>query len=295
MTANIIRGMPMDAYHATKALSAGGAWTLIQECPAQFWYESPWNPNVIPANKLEFDIGTAAHLAILETDRLADRVACIDAKDYKTVAARVARDWAYNNDRVPLLPKQLDIVRRLAEAVRADPWASDLLDDCEPEMSIFWDDERHGIRCKARPDLVTRDGAVIGDIKTAITANPRAFQRAAVNNGHFLRAPWYIDGYERATGRRVHDYWFIIVAKDPPHLVSTCRLGERAIEWGRLMIRRAVGVFAECSRSGQWPNYCQQPQTLELPTWAEFQLQDRHESGEFTTEDARRSMEFART
>jgi hypothetical protein len=191
-----------------------------------------------------------------------------------------------------LLPHQLDLVRHLAEAVRADPWASDLLYGAEPEMSIFWDDERHGIRCKARPDLVTRDGAVIGDIKTAPTANPRAFQRAAVNNGHFLRAPWYIDGYERATGRTIYDYWFIIVAKDPPYLVSTCRLGVRAIEWGRMMICRALNVFDECRRTGEWPNYCPEPVTLELPTWAEFQLQDRSESGEFTTDDARRSTEF---
>jgi hypothetical protein len=291
MTANIVRNMPMDAYHATQALSASGAWTLIQECPAQFWYDSPWNPDLVPDNSPEFDIGTATHLAVLEQDRLAERVACIDAKDYKTRAAQEARKWAYDSGLVPLLPHQLDLVRHLSAAVRADPWAADLLDGAEPELSIFWNADR-GVRCKARPDLVTRDGSVIGDIKTCPTANPRVFQRVAFNSGHFLRAPWYIDGYEMATGQHIHDYWFIIVAKEPPHLVSTLRLGERAIEWGRMMIRKSLALFDECQRVGEWPNYCREPATLELPTWAEFQLQDRNESGEFSAEDARRSMEF---
>ncbi len=291
MIANIVRDMPMDDYHAAPALSASGAWTLIQECPAQFWYESSWNPNFVPETGLEFDVGTATHLAILETDKLAERVACIDAKDYRTKAAQEARELAYESRLVPLLPHQLELVRHLAEAVRADPWAADLLDGAEPELSIFWDAD-HGIRCKARPDFVTRDGAVIGDVKTCPTANPRDFQRAAFNMGHFLRAPWYMDGYEIAMGQRVHDYWFILVGKEPPHLVSTIRLGERAREWGRMMVRRALSLFDQCQRSGDWPNYCPEPATLELPTWAEYQLQDRSESGEFTVDDARRAREF---
>ncbi len=292
MTANLVRDMPMESYHAVPALSASGAWTLIQECPAQFWYDSPWNPNAVPTHGLEFDIGTATHLAILETDKLAERVACIAAKDYRTTAAQEARDWAYESGLVPLLPQQLDLVRHLAEAVRADPWAADLLDGAESELSIFWDDARRLVPCKARPDLVTRDQAVLADIKTCPTANPRAFQRTAFNSGYFLRAAWYIDGYQMATGKMIHDYWFVLVGKDPPYLVSTLRLGQRAIEWGRMMVRRSVAVFDQCQRSGDWPNYCPEPTTLELPTWAEYQLQDRSESGEFTADDARRSLEF---
>jgi len=291
MTTNLIRDMPMEAYHAVQALSASGAWTLIQECPAQFRYESPWNPDFVPKNKMEFDIGTAAHLLILETDKLADRVACIDAKNYKTKAAQEARAWAYESGLVPLLPHQLDVVKRMADAVRANPKARDLLEGAEMELSVFWDTD-NGIRCKARPDFVTHGGTVMGDIKTALTANPRAFQRAAFNLGHFFRAPWYLDGYEMALARRIDEYWFIIVAKEPPHLVSTRRLGERAIAWGQMMIRHSLNVFEKCWRTGQWPSYPEEPETLDLPTWAEYQLTDREQAGEFTDEDARRANEW---
>jgi hypothetical protein len=283
----------MDDYHAVRALSASGAWTLIQECPAQYWFESPWNPDFAPKNSLVFDIGTATHLAVLEPDQLGRRVACIDAKDYKTRLAQEARDWAYASGLVPLLPQHVDLVRHLSAALRADPWAADLLEGCEPELSVFWNADI-GVPCKARPDFVTRDRAVLGDIKTCPTANPRAFQRTAFNSGYFLRAAWYIDGYEQATGSTVHDYWFVIVGKEPPYLVSTLRLGPRAIEWGRMTVRRALAIFRKCSQTGHWPTYCLEPSTLELPTWAEYQLHERNEAGEFTADDARLSMEFLR-
>jgi hypothetical protein len=175
--------------------------------------------------------------------------------------------------------------------------AGSLFDGGSSEVSFFWN--AHGTPCKARADYITADGAVIVDIKTATSANPRAFQKAAFDRGHFLRAPWYLDGYELVAGPARRDYWFVVVAKDPPHLVTTCRLDPRAIEWGRIMIRRAIDLFAECHGKGDWPPYCAEPATLTLPSWAEFQLADREQAGEFEPRSRRpsktmaeRSMEF---
>lgn len=290
MSGNIIRGMPESEYHALRALSASGAWTMIQECPAQFWHDSPWNPNFVPKNKRDFDVGTAAHLAVLEPDRMADRVVLIDAENYKKAAAQAARDAAWNAGLVPLLPKDHELVDGIASALRADQWASDLLDGCESEISFTWIAD--GVPCKARVDLISRDGAVFGDLKTSTSANPRTFQRNAFNMGHFLRDPWYRDGWERATGQRILYYWFVVISREPPHLVTVCRLDERAIEWGRMMIRKARRLFCECQDAGCWPGYCREPMTLSLPAWSEFQLADREQAGEFSVKDSLRSRGF---
>src|SRR5438874_10830595 len=89
-----ISGMPALDYHAVHALSASGAWLLAEECAAKFLWRSPWNPLYAPEAKTEFDIGVAAHLAILEPKRQADSIVLIEAGDYRTAKAREARDMA---------------------------------------------------------------------------------------------------------------------------------------------------------------------------------------------------------
>src|SRR3954465_6281630 len=89
-----ISGLPAAEYHAMRALSASGAWLLAEECAAKFLWRSPWNPLYQPEAKTEFDIGVAAHLAVLEPERQEDSMVVIEADNYRTARARDARDAA---------------------------------------------------------------------------------------------------------------------------------------------------------------------------------------------------------
>src|SRR5437899_5220117 len=119
-----ISELPTVEYHGMHALSASGAWLLAEECPAKFLWRSPWNPLYEPEAKTEFDIGVAAHLAVLEPQRQAESIVLIEAGDYRTTKAREARDAARAEGRVPLLPYQFDIVRAIAGSIRAHPIAA---------------------------------------------------------------------------------------------------------------------------------------------------------------------------
>src|SRR5213082_2345283 len=99
---------------AERALSVSGVWLLAEECPAKFLWRSPWNPLYEPEAKTEFDIGMAAHLAVLEPERQARNIVLIEAGDYRTTKEREARDAARAAGLVPLLPYQVDIVRAIA-------------------------------------------------------------------------------------------------------------------------------------------------------------------------------------
>src|SRR5207237_6481124 len=103
-SARCIPGLAAVDYHAMRALSASGAWLLAEECAAKFLWRSPWNPLYVPEAKTEFDIGMAAHLAVLEPERQADSIVLIEAGDYRTTNAREARDAARALGKVPLLP-----------------------------------------------------------------------------------------------------------------------------------------------------------------------------------------------
>src|SRR3954449_13409820 len=119
-----ITGLPSTDYHAMRALSASGAWLLAEECAAKFLWRSPWNPLYTPEAKTEFDIGVAAHLAVLEPARQAEAIVMIEAGDYRTTKARDARDTARAEGKVPLLPYQHDIVQAIAGSIHSHPIAA---------------------------------------------------------------------------------------------------------------------------------------------------------------------------
>jgi hypothetical protein len=290
VTNNIVRDMPAENYHATAALSASGAFTLASECAALYHYSSPFNPDAVQeeANG-RMDVGTALHLAALEPHRLLDHTRIVDADDWRTKDARAERDDAREAGIVPLLRKDLDLVTRLHGALRANPYVVDLLDGADTEVSYFWTAD--GVPLKARADIIARDGMAIGDLKASANASPGFFQRQAFNAGHFLRAAWYQAGWREAAGKKA-DYWFVVVSREPPHLVTIARLDDRALAWGEMMMRRALDLFRKCREAGIWPPYCTEPATLGLPPWAEYQLADREQAGDFSPADVRRSLEW---
>ena len=144
-SARHISGMPAVEYHAMRALSASGAWLLAEECAAKFLWRSPWNPLYLPEAKTEFDIGVAAHLAVLEPARQADSIVVIEAGDYRSSKAREARDAARASGKVPLLPYQLDIVQAITGSIRAHPIASQAFLGGEAEVTLTWADPETGI------------------------------------------------------------------------------------------------------------------------------------------------------
>src|SRR5438034_11559559 len=147
-----ISGLPAVEYHAMRALSASGAWLLAEECAAKFLWRSPWNPLYLPETKSEFDIGVAAHLAVLEPERQADNIVLIEAGDYRTTKARDARDMARAAGKVPLLLYQFDIVRAIAGSIRTHPIASQAFAGGEAEGTLIWSNSETGVPGKARPD-----------------------------------------------------------------------------------------------------------------------------------------------
>jgi len=170
-------------------------------------------------------------------------------------------------------------------AVNNDPILGPLLASgtaADSEVSFFWEDEVTGTPCKARVDRVAMNGAVLLDLKTTDTASPRIWRGKAAREGHFLRVPWYLDGWELASGNCPKQYLFGVVEKSPPYVVQVYKLEERALAWGRMMMRRALARFAECEVNNLWhQGYQDGIATIGLPTYAEFELAEREQAGDF--------------
>ena len=268
----------MEAYQARKAMSAGMAWRMVTECPLLAWHHSPFNPGYEPQTARHFDVGTAAHLAILEPDEVDRRVVQLDCDNYRTAAARLIRDEVYEIGKTPLLAPDADLVIRMCGVIKSQ---CDLFQDGAAEVTYVW--EWDGVPCKARVDYIANRrprGMLLIDLKTASSSSPVAFRRAMLRDGHHLRAAWYLDGYAHsvATDDKV-SYRYVVVSKDEPHIVSEFEVGPRSLEWGRRLYRKAIEMFPKYMKSGVWPGYVETATPVELPAHAEYALADMEAEG----------------
>lgn len=266
--AKVVEDLDEAEYHAHAALSVSGAKKLLApSCPARFKWERD-NP---PAPKAVFDIGHAAHAAVLGVG--AD-VVVVDAANWMTKAAKEARDQAYADGKTPLLAADAAAVEGMAAALRAHPKASALLDPDHgtPEVSLFWTDVASTVQRRARLDwLPATDGGrlTIVDYKTCASAEPGKVRKAVADFGYHMQHAWYVDGAHAVGLAEDVGFRFVFQEKTPPYLITVVELDAEAVRVGRARNDEALRVFAECTEWDTWPGYADDVQVLSLPPWAQ--------------------------
>lgn len=313
-----VHDIPADAYHGNccdgPSLSHSGARDLVEECPAMFWHGSPLNPAHVREEKRQFDFGSGAHLLSLEPDQWSERVVIVEgktkdgkpSKGYTSDDAKAQRDGAYAAGKIPLLVSDVDAIHAMRARLLEHPIARKLFRGGRSERSYFWRDAATGVWLKCRPDREADDLSWLADYKTVPSVHPRYLQRRVFDHGHHSQAAWYLDGVERAGKRRPDHFFFVAQQNEEPHLVTVYQIETRAIEWGQMANRRAIDLFARCVAANDWPAY-RDPKTpdrdtvltIGLPGYAEFQLTDRMDAGEFdrikfSAAQLQRAAEFQR-
>lgn len=259
-----------EAYHADKtSLSSSGARKLLPpSCPAKFRYEQD-NPQ--PATKT-FDYGNAAHKKVLGRG---PKLILVDHPAWTTKAAKAEVAEARAQGGIPLKRHEMEMVDAMAAAIRRHPLASALLDPAHgaPEQSGFWIDGPTGIRRRVRFDWlpsVHSGRLIIPDYKTAADASDEAMQRDIAKYGYNCQAAWYEEAAQALElGGADTELLLIVQEKTAPYLVNVIGLDFFAREIGRAKNRSAIETFAECTATGHWPGYGDEPNYLALPGWAE--------------------------
>jgi hypothetical protein len=263
--------MPEDHYHADPvpggSLSASGAKLLLPpSCPARYQHDRLYGE---PPKKA-FEHGAAAHRLILGAG---PELVIVDAPDWRTKAAKEARDSARFDGHIPLLLADFSQVQAMALAIREHPLASALLDPGrgDAEQSLFWTDAEFGIWRRARLDWLPRPRPgrrmVVPDFKTCDRADSGSVRKAVANYGYHLQAAQYTDG---VTALGLDDdpaFVFIFQEKAPPYLVNVVQLDDDAIRAGRERMQRACEMFRDCTQTGIWPGYSDDIETISLPLW----------------------------
>lgn len=271
MPMGVIENMPAEQYHATMAMSAGGLKRMRQS-PAHFYGlqldpDRPQGGDPTPAMKN----GTLVHCALFEPDQVDSRYVVRPADlDGRT---KDGKAWIQAQEQRGLIVidgAQYAAALAQARAARAVPEIAELLSAGRGEVSAFWIDEATGELCKCRPDWVfpANEGVILLDGKTCQDASAKGFSRAIATFDYHLQAAWYSDGYERASGQRVHGFVFAAVESNWPHAAAAYMLDDAALDKARAENRRLLDLYAECRRTNIWPGYATEIQTITLPAWA---------------------------
>jgi hypothetical protein len=291
-------GIPMSQYHRAAdllpgpSLSSSGAKTILEQSPAHYWWDSAMNPERPPENdEPHFSFGKAGHdLLLLGGDWERSYHVLPEgfsrAKTVQFAEQIAAADHAKSKGKTIIKASDMATVKRIAGQISDNPDARNALLRGVPEMTLAWQDDLTGVWLRARPDFLPQsciDSApirIVTDLKfmAGTHCSPRGFSKALDNFGYHLSAAWYSEGIKQVYGKYPTHFMFVVIEKDAPHTVSTYWLEDEDIQRGRLMMRQAINVFAECLKRDQWPGYTTRPMPVGLPIYARMRADEASET-----------------
>jgi PDDEXK-like domain of unknown function (DUF3799) len=258
-------------YHAdccpTPSLSSSVAKVLLRQSPAHAAMMHPkLNPSYVNGESSRFDLGTMAHALLLEDD--SSRLVTIEADDWRTKAAKEARDAARAEGRIPILVKQAGELLRMVGAAR------DFLRNSEvggirfkAEQTIAWKEGQAW--CRARPDWLSDDCDLILDYKTTDDASPDAAIRQIGRMGYDTQAAFYLRGLQ--TVRPLDNqpvFAFLFQEIEPPFACSLIALSNAYLEIAEAKVERAIKTWGYCLKTGDWHSYTNRIMYADPAAWA---------------------------
>lgn len=265
----MLSGIPAEEYHAdlTSVSSSGLRALLEPSCPAQFQHD---RLNPAPPKKT-FDFGHAAHQRVLGEG---PELVVVEGARWDTNVAKAEVRAIREAGGIPLKQAEMDQVEDMAAALRAHPLAGPLLAPGTglAEQSLYWTDRDTGVRCRCRPDWLKQlPGLTLCvDYKSCADASPAAVSRSIRDYAYHQQDALYIDGIQAVLDPEQVRFVFVFQSKTAPYLVTVRELHQQDRAIGRARNRRALQIYAECERSGVWPDWTG-PTTeippIGMPTW----------------------------
>lgn len=250
-----IFNLTAEQYHAdpapTPSLSCSIAKIIIDQSPLHAWHQhSRLNPNYEREEDSRFDLGSAAHMMLLE--KREDAIHVVNADDWRAKAAKEERDAARANGQFPVLERHYGDIVAMTQAAKNYVSNSELAGIFETgaaEQTVMWQENDVWYRC--RPDLMTPHMTL--DYKSTASAEPEFITRQIGRMGYDMQHSFYTRGIAAVTSERPFIFLFQEVTK--PYACSLVGLSNTYKELGRMKVKRAMDTWEKCLKSDTWPAY----------------------------------------
>lgn len=264
-----------DEYHAdpceVPSLSYSMAKVLLSKSPAHAWHTHPKLGKAKKKDSDRFDLGHLAHKLILGKGR---DVVIIDADDWRTKAAKEARDAARAARKIPALRSNYDNALAAAEAWKSRLDRLGISLSGESEVQIAWQvlSKRGLLWARAMVDhvVVGERFATLYDFKSCDSAHPRACSANIVRHAYDVQAAAYTSAFEtlmpQYAGRT--NFVFLFGETEAPYMLTPGELDAMLREHGERGWVKAVDDFADNSLTdGEWRGYTDRIIRFEAPGW----------------------------
>lgn len=252
-------------YHAdpceTPSLSCSIALTLLERSALHAHHEHPkfGGHRSAPSDRMEQ--GTLIHRVLL---RKGAELEPIEAKDWRTKAARAAREEAREAGKIPVLAAALTNAERAARVIAERLADLDIVLEGESEMVIAWQEAtKHGpIWCRAMLDHV--DAATVYDVKcTEDVGRAEHLVGGFALQGHVY--PRALELLDPQIAGRV-DFVLLFVEPSPPYAVRPLRLDGITRAYGAERWAAACAKWGRCLATNEWKG-ATSIETAEAPGW----------------------------
>lgn len=271
----LVHGISNEAYHSSAGISNSGL-VMIGKSPRHFYgcYVDPLRPP--PKAKPGQLEGTMFHAALFEPAEFHTRF---------IVGPNVNKNTTKWKDfKESLKPGQTGIdaddkkkAMDMARSMRGLSDVREVLSKGHPEVSAYaeWDvidddGEITKVLVRVRPDWVhpvDDESVILFDGKSCSDASNQEFARQIARKWYHHQAAFYIDVYEKASGKTVREFVFGQCETEWPYVGNSCALYPEDIEKGRELYRRNLQMYVRCLKSGVWPGYGETVQLISLPSW----------------------------
>lgn len=273
-------------YHAdilcdVPTLSSSVAKIILSATPRHAWTAHPrLNPNFQRSDDDKFDLGSVVHELILGRGA---GFSILDFEDYRSKAAKEARDAARAAGTTPILFTQFDRAALVKESilanVRAIPGLEQIFapDKGRSETVLIWNDPG-GARCRAMLDWQGPTEPEIWDVKTtAAGLSDEQIARTIVNVGHDLSAGFYLRGLNALKPELAGRWTFrwVFVETDEPYEARVVEADPMTLSMGDRKAALAIEYWRRALAAREWPGYPKQISHIEYPAWAHNQWMAR--------------------
>ena len=263
----------MDEYHAKKAtpdnrygpVSKSLLWEFNQS-PYKWAHKEPFVPTAA------MRLGTAAHLMVLEPEKVSDQIRISPFENFRT---KEAREWKAEQE----LTGKIVMSASEGETLDGITVASNLaLDDilgpgvkCATEVEVggCWND----VELCGLIDIVEPSEEMLWDLKTTATiGDERALQRLIFDRGYDVQAAMYADLFAfQKDLDKPPGFGFIFVETSEPFEATWVTLSEESIASGRQRYLPLINRWKQLRDVplGELPGGVPKGTTIDPPPWAQ--------------------------
>lgn len=209
-----------EAYHKRPEYSSTDIKHML-ESPMHFKRMVIQKDQIVRESNSAFDLGSCAHECFLLQDT-SQFVALPRGIDRRTKEGKLAyEDFVQSNAGKRIITQdQLDAVKGMFNVIASNEKASEYLEGSQVEKGALYLDEKTGLHCKFRPDIINISKGIIVDYKTSVSAAPHEFSKAVARYHYHLSAAHYLAGANRIWPGKITKYHFIVQEKTEPYALG---------------------------------------------------------------------------